>query len=90
MISSEIARELRLVPVGSVDVSGVHGTEKTSLYIVNLIFKNGFIIPKVSVSEAGPDGGFELLIGMDIISCGTMIISGHGNKTSFIFSYPCE
>lgn len=90
MVSSKIADELRLVPTGTVNVTGVHGTEKTNQYIVNLIFQNGFTIPGISVSEAGPDGGFDLLIGMDIISRGDFFISGSGGRNFFIFRYPSE
>lgn len=88
MVSSKTAEELRLVPTGTVNVTGVHGTEKTNQYIVNLIFQNGFIIPGISVSEAGPDGGFDLLIGMDVISRGDFFISGSSGETFFIFRYP--
>ena len=88
MVSSKTAEELRLVPTGTVNVTGVHGTEKTNQYIVNLIFQNGFTIPGISVSEAGPDGGFDLLIGMDVISRGDFFISGSSGETFFIFRYP--
>lgn len=88
MISSAIAQELELIPVGTANISGVHGTQKTNLYVVNMIFQNGFMIPDIMVSEAGPDGGFELLIGMDIISRGTMVVSCVEGKSVFFFSYP--
>lgn len=88
MISSDIAQELQLIPTGVANISGVHGTQETNLYVVNLIFQNGFVIPRITVSEAGPDGGFELLIGMDIISRGMLIITCINGKNLFLFSYP--
>ena len=88
MISCDTASELELFPSGSASVSGVHGTEYSNIYIIDLIFSNGFCIPEVRVSESVGSAGFDLLIGMDIISKGTLLVSGHNGRTFFYFQYP--
>lgn len=90
MISSDIANELGLIPYGTATISGVHGTESSNIYIIDMIFRNGFKIPNISVSEAGGSAGFDLLIGMDIISKGTMLLSGAHGRTFFYFAYPSQ
>lgn len=90
MISSDIANELGLIPYDTTTVSGVHGTESSNIYIIDMIFRNGFKIPNISVSEAGGSAGFDLLIGMDIISKGTMLLSGDHGRTFFYFAYPSQ
>ena len=90
MISSDIAEELRLIPYDTATVSGVHGTESSNIYIIDMIFRNGFKIPNISVSEAGGSAGFDLLIGMDIISRGTMLLSGSQGRTFFYFAFPSQ
>ena len=76
MISQNIARKLRLHPDGKTRISGVHGVEDAAVYHVTLRFNNGFIIPDVRVSEASDNGGFDVLVGMDIISRGELHICG--------------
>ena len=88
MISPEVVRELKLLPTGSTHIMGVHGAQKANLYRVNLVFDCGYIIPDVEVSEAGEDCGFELLVGMDIIACGTFTLNNKNGKTIFLFEYP--
>lgn len=81
MISQRIAQELKLSPQGSVKVSGVHGVENANIYTVDLIFNNGYRIPDIQVSEAGNSGGFDLLVGMDVISRGIFIVDGVNHAT---------
>jgi hypothetical protein len=81
MISESLAKELKLEPEGSVKVSGVHGIEEAKIYTINLIFGNGFTLDKLQVSEAGNNAGFDILIGMDVISQGILIIDGVNHPT---------
>ena len=80
MISQSIARKLNLQPDGKTRISGVHGIEDAAVYHVDLRFNNGFTIPDVRVSEASDNGGFDVLIGMDIISRGELRICGWQQK----------
>jgi hypothetical protein len=76
MISQGIARKLNLQPDGKTRISGVHGIEDAAVYHVDLRFNNGFTIPDVRVSEASDNGGFDVLVGMDIICRGELRICG--------------
>lgn len=76
MISQRIAQQLQLSPQGSVKVSGVHGVENANIYTVDLMFNNGHEMPNIQVSEAGNNAGFDILVGMDVISRGIFIIDG--------------
>lgn len=93
MISADLAKELDLKPEGSVKVSGVHGVEDAKLYTIDLIFGTGFKIEKLQVSEAGNNAGFDVLIGMDVISKGMFIVNGgnHAEKGCQIaFAFPAN
>lgn len=76
MISEELARALQVTPRGTVKVSGVHGVEDANTYTINLHFNNGFTLEDLQVSEAGNNAGFDVLIGMDVISRGILVIDG--------------
>lgn len=93
MISQRIAQELQLSPQGTVKVSGVHGVESTNIYTVDLVFNNGYLIPNTQVSEAGNNAGFDVLVGMDIISRGIFIVDGvnHAvNGCQIAFALPLD
>ncbi len=81
MISASVAKKLNLCVTGKTRVSGVHGIEDTAVYYADLIFGNGFVIPHVRMSEAADNGGFDILIGMDIIGLGEFYISGCSGKS---------
>ena len=88
MIARRIARELQLSPTGVVDISGVHGVHSTETYKVDLLFGNGFQIPGLQVSAADDNGGFDVLIGMDIISSGRLIVDGINKGCYIRFEFP--
>lgn len=88
MISEDVAKKLELEPCGNITVSGVHGTENARLYKVDLIFGGRFVLPDHTVSGAGNDAGFDILIGMDIIARGDLTLSRKEGKTFFTFALP--
>lgn len=88
MISSDIARALHLQSIDTALVTGVHGTERVSIYTIDVRFKGGFTLSTLHVAEAGADAGFDLLIGMDVIARGSMLLSSHDKRTLFAFFYP--
>lgn len=88
MISEAVARELELYPCGEISVSGVHGTDKSNLYFLDICFGSGCVLKDHRVSGAGGDAGFDLLIGMDILSLGELeLVSVDGNSV-FRFGIP--
>ncbi len=76
MISANTARKLMLAPVGLTQIAGVHGINNAKCYLVDVIFGNGFTLHEIKVSEASDFGGFDFLVGMDIISRGIMLLDG--------------
>lgn len=88
MLTETIARELDLIPSGNITVSGVHGTENANMYEVDIIFGNCCILRDMPVSGANGDAGFDLLIGMDILSKGELYLSNENGKTVFRFGIP--
>lgn len=80
MISEQVADELRLYPCGEVSVSGVHGTNKSELYFLDVVFGD-FILSNHRVSGSTGDAGFDILIGMDILTLGEFeFVKIHGRQ----------
>ena len=90
MISAAMAKKLQLAPNGVVQIAGVHGIQNARCYYVDLVFGNGFCIPSIKVSEASDFGGFDLLIGMDIIGQGALVVNGTGNTLNVHFQFPID
>lgn len=88
MISAALARKLTLAPTGTIQIAGVHGVQNARCYSVDIVFGNKFMIPSVKVSEASDFGGFDMLVGMDIISKGKMVIDGIDGKLKVCFQFP--
>lgn len=74
MISGRIAKQLDLVPNGTVTVSGVHGSTLTNTYLADVSFGN-YTFLNLPVSEADDNAGFDFLIGMDILGMGNFSFS---------------
>lgn len=90
MISAAIAKKLQLQVNGTVQIAGVHGIQNARCYYVDIIFGNGFCIPSIKVSEASDFGGFDLLIGMDIIAKGALIVDGTQGGLNVRFQIPAD
>ena len=90
MISASMARKLQLLPIGTVQIAGVHGIQNAKCYFIDIIFQNGFTIENIKVSEGSNFGGFDLLIGMDIIGRGVMLINGMDGNLKVLFQIPAD
>lgn len=91
MISAAIAKKLALASIGTTQIAGVHGVSNAKCYQVDITFGNGFCLQKIKVSEASDFGGFDLLVGMDIIGHGIMILDGTRDKKLCVhFQIPTE
>jgi hypothetical protein len=88
MIAQHIAEELKLESTGKVQIAGVHGVTAAKTYIVSLLFGNGFAITDLPVSEADNGGGFDVLIGMDVISKGKLLVDGLRDGCQIVFEFP--
>ncbi len=87
MISELVAEELRLYPCGEISVSGVHGTNKSELYFLDIVFGD-FVLFNHRVSGSTGDAGFDILIGMDILSMGEFEFVKTYGKQIFRFGIP--
>ena len=86
-ISKDAAEKLGLAPVSSATVCHANGTATVNIYDISLALPNNVLLPFVRVVE-GRYTGFDLLIGMDIITQGDFSISNMNGKTTFSFRMP--
>lgn len=86
-ISEKIAHSLGLVPIGFENVAHAQGVGKAKVYKVNILLPNGIEFHSLRVLE-GNLTGFDVLIGMDIITNGDFAITHSDGKTTFTFRIP--
>ena len=98
-ITPAVAERLGLEPIGSVRVHGVGGAKLHLTYLFKIGFVDlrrnemGFESPQVHLIDreiagaefdCGPEASFDVLLGMDLLSLGTLTITNLGK---FRFSY---
>jgi|GEM_PF-918554 len=96
-ITTKVASAVGLDPVGRVSVQGVAGVADLNNYLFHVGFienvqsDQGQTLAQVNVlnreitgAEVNSGGHFDVLLGMDVLSTGTLIV--HGNK-HFSFSF---
>lgn len=89
MIAANVAEKLKLKPCGETRIFGVHGSQKAKVYTVDVVFPRAKVkLPGIRVSEADDGGGFDILVGMDIIGRGMFGIYGNGESLSVVFGLP--
>ena len=86
-ISKAVAEKLKLEPVSKVTVSHADGQSMVNVYDISLALPNKTFFQFVRVTECTLSG-FDLLIGMDVISEGDFSISNKDGKTTFSFRIP--
>ena len=86
-ISQRLAKDLGLIQAGVANTFTAAGPSQTKTYVVNIGLLNHVQIPMVQVSEAVLNG-FDVLIGMDIITLGDFSITNVGGRTIFSFRVP--
>ncbi len=87
VISKQVINDLQIQPIGEELTHGVSHSEKSKIYIVNICLPCNIIFPNVKV-VGGVLDGYDVLIGMDIISKGDFAITHKDKKTKFSFQYP--
>ena len=88
-ISRRFADDMHLVPTGKQKIQTPSGSMDVVNYLVDVILPNDVTVPDVVVFETAiGNHGFDLLIGMDIISLGDFAVSNYEQKTSFSFRIP--
>ena len=87
VISARLVNALGLKPIGKVTICHAQGQTDVNTYLINIMLTNNVGVTFLQVSE-GVLSGFDMLIGMDIISQGDFSLSCSGGKTVFSFQTP--
>ncbi|MBT4124222.1 MAG: hypothetical protein HN981_03395 [Candidatus Pacebacteria bacterium] len=89
MITKALAKKLKLKPISKTTVNGVNHSSLEDTYLVNVFLPNKVLIHHVRTPQCDKlSGGFDFLIGMDVISSGDLSISHAGGKTKMSFRFP--
>jgi predicted aspartyl protease len=86
-IAKEVAEKLGLTPVSRATVYHANGQSIVNLYDISMALPNKTLFKYITVAE-GMYTGFDMLIGMDIITKGDFSISNFDGKTTFSFRIP--
>lgn len=88
-ITAKLAQQIGLKPIGKTPVTNTSGTEIKDAYLVNIRLPNNVILTHLKVVECvALSGGFEFLIGMDIIGAGDFAVTNADNKTTLSYRLP--
>lgn len=87
VITEAVAAALGIAPTGRVKVQTANDERDSNVYLVDILLKNGVAFPNVTVTE-GTIRGYDVLIGMDIITQGDLAITNAGGKTVVSFRCP--
>jgi predicted aspartyl protease len=87
VITQKVIDALGLKPIGMTMASGVDGEYMAEVYLVSVGLPNGIGFSKMRVTK-GKLGHLDMLIGMDIITCGDFALTHHEGKTCFSFRCP--
>lgn len=88
-ITKKVVEALGLVPISQTWVQGVHSKVEKNVYAISLVLPNKVVIPFLQVTECDAlSGGFDVLIGMDIIGIGDFAITNLNGQTTFSFGIP--
>ncbi|MDO8714259.1 MAG: retroviral-like aspartic protease family protein [Polynucleobacter sp.] len=87
VISQRVVDALGLAPIGYTSVMGVAGKHDCPQFSSGILLPNNVHFEKVLVT-LGQLNGFDVLIGMDIISAGSFAITHRTGATVFSFSIP--
>lgn len=86
-ISTKIANELKLIPLGQTRVCHADGESICNYYVVNLLLPNKIEIKMLMVND-GKLTDTDMLIGMDVISMCDFAITNPAAETKFPFQVP--
>jgi len=86
VIQPEIAKKLRLQPVGVVTISTLSSENVPCYqYIVRLIFPSNVIVEAIAVEAPLKGQHIQCLIGRDVLAHGVLVYTGYINQFSLSF-----
>lgn len=87
VVTSDVARILGLVPISNAVSRGVNAVKVVPVYLISIRLPGGVLF-NLQVTEGDSGGGWDVLIGMDVISHGDFCVSNFDGKTAFSFRIP--
>ncbi len=87
VITKKVVDDLNLKSIGMVEVTHADGKSSRNTYLIGMELPNKIGIGSVQVVE-GILTGFDVLVGMDIITLGDFAITNKDNKTKMSFRVP--
>ena len=90
-VTKRVATECSLTPISQAAVTGVHDTQLSNVYLIDVRLPNRVVVSEVRAVETPLLAGeAEVLIGMDIIGMGDFAVSNFQGKTTFTFRMPSQ
>ena len=91
VITEHVVSSLGLAPSGQKRLSTANGVTVRPTYFVDFHLPNGVTVQKIeAASMPTVSGGFDALIGMDVICLGDFSITNYEGKTTFSFRTPSQ
>jgi hypothetical protein len=87
-ISQRLAAALALISVDSWNLTSVHDSKSTNVYLLDIILPDKTTISNLTVVEIDSTGAYDVIIGMNIIGLGDFALSNDHGKTLFSFRLP--
>ena len=88
VVSQRVIDACKLIPIGTTIAHGVNGAHNTETYLINVgLMKNTVQVYGLPVIR-GTFVGFDMLVGMDIITRGDFSLTHKDQKTVFSFRCP--
>ena len=88
-ITPKVALNLGLAPIRRAMVQGAQAKKESNVYLLNVFLPNKVSFIGLPVTEVpGLAGGFDVLIGMDLINLGDLAVTHSGGKTKLSYAFP--
>ena len=87
-ITTKVARALKLDESGLIECLSVDGYSMKPTYDIDALIPNNVKVLNLEVIGDANLGGFDVLVGMDIINLGDFVICNERGMTSFSFRMP--
>jgi hypothetical protein len=87
-ISKRFAELLQLRRIESRQLTSIHGSETSNVYMLDIVLPDYVTIQNILASEIPNSADFDVIIGMNIIGLGNFAISNDKGKTLFSFRLP--
>lgn len=87
-IHKRVMNYMHLLPLGTKDISTANGTTPVDTCMINVILPNGVRIKDLIVACADIGNDVDILLGMDIINCGSFAVSNFEKQTWHSFIIP--